>query len=290
MRGSDNVVKTILFPSSYFSIRNVDEDLKAEYDAAVDTGLFEIILFSYDKWFNEDKLVLDQSICEPCEAIYRGWMMKPEKYTNFYNHLNDKGIKLVTSPSEYEHFHIFPNVYPEIVSDTAQMIVFPDGNNLNVEELKKKFNRFMVKDYVKSVKGTSFPKYFDESITQQEFDEQMEKFYNYRGNLYTGGICIKEYLSLKRYGDRTNEYRVFYVNGEIATISRNSGQGSYAPLPPKDLIEKYKSLGSPYYTIDYAELDDGSWRILEAGDGQVSGLSDNQDYHTYFRTLYHCFN
>lgn len=42
------MVKTILFPSSYFSIRNVDEDLKAEYDAAVDTGLFEIILFSYD--------------------------------------------------------------------------------------------------------------------------------------------------------------------------------------------------------------------------------------------------
>ena len=147
----------------------------------------------------------------------------------------------------------------------------------------------MVKDYVKSVKGTSFPKYFDASTTQQEFDEQMQKFYELRGNLYTGGICIKEYLSLKRYGDRTNEYRVFYINGEIATISRNSGQGTYAPLPPREMIEKYKSLGSPYYTLDYAELEDGTWRILEAGDGQVSGLSDQQDYHAYFRTLYHCF-
>lgn len=275
------MVKTILFPSSYFSIRNVDEDLKAEYDSAIETGLFDIVLFSYDKWFNEDKLVLDQPIAEPCAAIYRGWMMKPEKYSDFYSQLNDKGIKLITSPSEYEHFHIFPNVYPKIVSDTAKMIVFPDGNNLDVEELKKTFKRFMIKDYVKSVKGTSFPKYFD---------EQMEKFYNYRGDLYTGGICVKEYLSLKRYGDRTNEYRVFYINGEVATISRNSGQGNYAPLPPQDLIEKYKNLGSPYYTIDYAEIDDGSWKILEAGDGQVSGLSDNQDYYSYYRTLYHCFN
>ncbi len=249
-----------------------------------------ILFFSYDKWFNEDKLVLDQPIAEPCAAIYRGWMMKPEKYSDFYSQLNDKGIKLITSPSEYEHFHIFPNVYPEIVSDTAKMIVFPDGNNLDVEELKKTFKRFMIKDYVKSVKGTSFPKHFDESVTQQAFDEQMEKFYNYRGDLYTGGICVKEYLSLKRYGDRTNEYRVFYMNSEAATISRNSGQGAYAPLPPQELIEKYKSLGSPYYTIDYAELDDGSWRILEAGDGQVSGLSDNQDYYSYFRTLHHCFN
>ena len=77
--GSDNMINMILFPSSYFSIRNVDEDLKAEYDAAIETGLFNIGLFSYDKWFNEDKLVLNQIIDEPCEAIYRGWMMKPWK-------------------------------------------------------------------------------------------------------------------------------------------------------------------------------------------------------------------
>lgn len=118
----------------------------------------------------------------------------------------------------------------------------------------------------------------------------MQKFYELRGSLYTGGICIKEYLSLKRYGERTNEYWVFYINGEIATISRNSGQGSFAPLPPQELIEKYKDLGSPYYTLDYAEPEDGTWRILEAGDGQVSGLSDHQDYYAYFRTLYHCFH
>ena len=284
------MIKTILFPSSYFSARRVDEDLQAEYNAALETGLFEIVLFSYDKWFHEGTLELDQAILEPCQAVYRGWMMKSEQYADFYRQLQQKGITLVTAPDEYEHFHIFPNIYPEIQSDTAKMLVFPDGSELKVEELKQQFPRFMVKDYVKSVKGTSFPKYFDTSITQQEFDEQMQKFYELRGNLYTGGICIKEYLPLKRYGNRTNEYRVFYINGEIATISRNSGQGIYTPLPPQELIEKYKELGSPYYTLDYAELKDGTWRILEAGDGQVSGLSDHQDYHAYFRTLYHCFN
>jgi len=49
-------------------------------------------------------------------------------------------------------------------------------------------------------------------------------------------------------------------------------------------------LNSIYYTIDYAELEDGSWKILEAGDGQVSGLSDGQDYNAYFRALYHGIN
>ncbi|WP_051530595.1 hypothetical protein [Ruminococcus flavefaciens] len=213
------MIKTILFPSSYFSIRNVDEDLKAEYDAATETGLFNIVLFSYDKWFNEGKLVLDHLISEPCTAIYRGWMMKPEIYTNFYVQLIEKGITLITAPNEYEHFHIFPNVYSEIITDTARMAVFPEGKSLNVDEIKKMFNRFMVKDYVKSVKGTSFPKYFDSSVTQEEFDKHMEKFFNYRGDLYTGGICIKEYLTLKRYGDRTNEYRVFYNDLKIKSLS-----------------------------------------------------------------------
>lgn len=284
------MIKTILFPSSYFSIRNVDEELQAEYDAVKETGLFDIVLFSYDKWFNEGKLVLNHAVNEMCDAVYRGWMMKPEKYESFYHELKIKGIQLITKPSEYEHFHIFPYVYQDIIDDTAEMVIFPDGKNINVEELKKIFSRFMVKDYVKSVKGTSFPKYFDSTITQHEFEEQMQKFYNYRGNLYTDGICIKEYLSLKRYNGKTNEYRVFYINNEIATVSRNAEQDINTPLPPETLLEKYMKLRSPYYTIDYAEIEDDSWRILEAGDGQVSGLSANQDYNAYFCELYNCLN
>ena len=147
----------------------------------------------------------------------------------------------------------------------------------------------MVKDYVKSVKGTEFPAFFDQSVTQEAFDRWMDVFYRYRGDLLTGGICIKEYLSLKRYSARTNEYRVFYINHEIATVCRNSGQGNFAPQPPRELLEKYRQLDSPYYTVDFAELDDGTWKILEAGDGGVSGLSDGQDGEQYFRALYHCF-
>lgn len=157
-------VDFILFPSSFFDITKVDEDMRKEYDAALATGLFELALFGYDKWFNEDKLVVRNAPEEENLAVYRGWMMKPDQYERFY-HL----------------------------------------------------------------------------------------------------------LLL------------------IATICRNSGQGNYTPEPPKELIEKYKNLASPYYTVDYAELEDGTWRIVEAGDGEVSGLSDNQDYEHYFRALYQCF-
>ncbi len=134
-----------------------------------------------------------------------------------------------------------------------------------------------------------FPSSFFSVMKVDEFDRWMEVFYKYRGGLLTGGICIKEFLDLKHYGVQTNEYRVFYINHEIATVCRNSGQGNDTAELPKELIAKYRNLDSPYYTVDFAELEDGTWRIVEAGDGEVSGLSDGQNYEHYFRVLYQCF-
>lgn len=283
------MVDVILFPSSFFDVSRVDEDLQVEYNAVKATGLFDIVLFGYDKWFGEDTLIITKAPREEKTAVYRGWMMKPEKYERFYQLLLEKNIRLVTTPKEYELMHIFPNIYEKLKDDTAKMEIYSLHARINVENIKKRMGRFMVKDYVKSVKGTDFPQYFDNNTTQEEFDGWMEVFYKYRGYLLTGGICIKEYLDLKRYDDRTNEYRVFYINHEIATVSRNSAQGIYVPLPPQDLLEKYKKLESVYYTIDYAELEDGTWKVIEAGDGGVSGLSEFQDYEQYFRALYQSF-
>ena len=143
----------------------------------------------------------------------------------------------------------------------------------------------MVKDFVKSVKGTDFPKCISTDISEDEFKSLIRQFLSYRGNLYTGGICIKEFLELKRYREKTNEYRVFYCNNQAVTISRNSGQPEYFPEPPEALIEKYSALNSPFYTVDYAEISDGTWKIIEAGDGQVSGLSDFQDAKIFYKML-----
>lgn len=282
-------LETIVFPSSYFDHTEIDEDLKAEYDAVMETKNFDVVIFSYDKWFNEGVLCLNKKPDETRTAVYRGWMMKPENYKAFYERLLSENIRLVTSPEEYSLFHIFPNIYPELIRDTARMLIYPDVESIDLEEVKKKFPKFMVKDFVKSVKGTEFPKFFDGSVTENEFQSLMEIFLKYRGGLFTGGICIKEFLPLKHYGTRTNEYRVFYANHNIISVCRNSGQGAYTPTPPQELTEKYRMLGSPYYTIDCAELEDGSWKILESGDGQVSGLSDGQDAYSYFKLLYQAF-
>ena len=41
-------------------------------------------------------------------------------------------------------------------------------------------------------------------------------------------------------------------------------------------------LPSNYYTVDFAELSNGDWIVIETGDGQVSGLSPNQYPFKYY--------
>ncbi len=285
-----NGVNTILFPSSFFDGKKVDEDLQSEYEAVLNTGLWNTIFFNYDKWFNEGKLVLSEGIPERTYAVYRGWMMKAEQYQKFYDALLKAGIELVTKPAEYEYFHYFPNVYHSIEEDTPRIITVSAGEQYQLSDIQKSFKRFMVKDYVKSVKGTDFPKFFTRDTTDEEFKNAMELFYKYRGELISGGLCFKEFVDLKTYGDKTNEYRVFYIGNQVASISRNSLQPSYTPEPPLDMINKYKDLPSTFYTLDYAELNDGSWKILEAGDGSVSGPSDGQNLEAFYRAIYQCLN
>lgn len=275
---------TVLFPADYFGQNKPDDNFIKEYRAAMENNI-NVLLFSYDTFLEEGKLRLKGDISLSCPVIYRGWMLKPEKYAELYNKLQNMDLQLITSPSEYKRMHSFPEIYPELIDDTAPMIVCDDPEKIDYEQVRKAFKKCMVKDYVKSVKGTDFPKCISTEIGEDEFRSLIRKFLSYRGNLYTGGICIKEFLELKRYGEKTNEYRVFYCNNQAITISRNSGQPEYLPEPPEALIKKYSNLNSPFYTVDYAEVEDGDWKIIEAGDGQVSGLSDFQNAESFYRKL-----
>ncbi len=285
----NNKITAVLFPSSYFSKTNVDEEFALEYRSAAENGMFETILFDQMKWFDEGRLCLTGG--RECRALYRGWMMKPEEYSRFYEALGQRGVRLITTPEAYERFHIFPNIYGAFSEDTPKMITVPHGGScdlvdlVDLAQIKAQLGRFMVKDYVKSVKGTDFPRYFSEDITEEEFGRQLEIFYKYRGSLLTGGLCFKQYVELMKYGGYTNEWRVFYLFGNVLSRCPNSGQPNHAPAPPHELVKKYSALDSPYYTVDYAELADGSWKVLEAGDGGVSGLSPGQDMGAYFRAV-----
>lgn len=272
---------TILFSSDVFDNKKVDADLESEYIAAQKAG-FKTILFSYMSWFEDGKIKLNINPEETMNVIYRGWMMTADTYQLFCLALMEKRIHLINEAKEYENCHYFPNSYRAFGNDTARVLLFPLHQRIDVEEVGKHFTRFMVKDYVKSVKGSIFPKYFDLSIRQSEFDYWMDEFYKFRGDLISGGICIKEYLDLKKYEDSTNECRVFYFNHKVMFMEQDENK----PSVPESMINKYNSLDSNFYTVDYAELSDGTWKVIECGDGQVSGILKENNVESFYSNLF----
>ena len=99
----------ILFPCSFFSMKEVDECYQKEYEAALAVNGFDIIFYNYDDFVSEGILRLNHVLEEPMNAIYRGWMLKPEQYKNFYEKLQQKNINLITSPGQYSYYHDFSN-------------------------------------------------------------------------------------------------------------------------------------------------------------------------------------
>ena len=279
------MIQAILLPCEFFEINHVDSCYQNEFDALVKSNQFEIYFYDYDTFVSEGILKLNKRPNEMTSTFLRGWMLNDKNYEIFYNKLLDRNIKLITTPQEYCNMHLFPNVYEYIKEDTPKTLVYPEGCDVDLSQIKSCFKKFLIKDYVKSEKGTDFPTFFDNSISDDEFNRWLKIFKEYRANLFTGGFCIKEFVDLKKYGNCTNEWRVFYMNKNIVSVSKNSLQPDYVNNVPNELIKKYKNLPSPFYTVDYAELEDGTWKILEAGDGQVSGLSPNQDAESFFRTI-----
>jgi len=270
-------VKTkILYPSDYFDIKSVDADYELEYNVACNMPEFDIILYNYDEFVSGGAFKLYPNDLDGGLCIYRGWMLKPDKYEELYTKLKGIGITLINDVNEYTACHLFPNSYKEIQDFTPKTKWYADYNQIDWNIINSQFNRFMIKDYVKSVKGTNFPSYFETPVDAETMNKYIDEFIHSRGSLYTNGIVIKEYVNFKKYKKTTNEYRAFYLVGKLVTVSKNSNQPENCPFIPIEFVKKFNGLKSNFYTVDFAELDDGSWIIIETGDGQVSGLSPNQ--------------
>lgn len=289
---------TLLFPGSYFTKNEVDDNFRAEWDAAVSCGFFNCSLFDFNSFEEGGSFVLAKPIENPAlPLVYRGWMMKPEQYERFYDELVAMGLRPITTPEHYDALHMFSQeVYERFGNskdgeswlpgypDTPVAIEF-EGTHVEADSVNSTFSRFMMKDRVKSAKGTSFPQWVDTPVTQKELDDLVSEFVKLRGELFTGGIVLKEFVDLKKYDGATNEWRAFYFAGALLTLQRNSNQAATCPSVPDSYVKACANLGSPYYTLDFAELEDGSWIAIETGDGQVSGLAASQDPVLYYRVF-----
>lgn len=271
-----------LFPADYFCPQQVERDYRDEYETMHSFPAFSAHLLGYDAFVAQVDLRIAPQFDEEGLCIYRGWMLKPQQYATLYEVLKNHGVHLINTPDAYANCHMFPNAYPAIANHTPKALWFPSVNAIDWVQVNRTFRRFMLKDYVKSVKGSDFPTCFDTPVKAAEMKPVLERFARLRGDLFTGGFLFKEYADLARCGKLTNEYRAFFLDGRLLTLSRNSNQPQGWPEPPPAFVEQFRGLASRFYTVDFAELATGEWIVIETGDGQVSGVSPGQYLFKYY--------
>ena len=281
-------VANLLFPADYFDRKAPDGAMRVEYEAATAEGRLDVSLFDLELFEQRGVVSLARPFLDPAlPLVYRGWMMRPGEYDIFFGGLRRLGLRPLVSPEVYSELHMFPLAYArhEVLRDASPKLISFPGTEVDAGVVNRAFDRFMVKDYVKSVKGTPFPSCIETPVGQAELDSLVAEFVRLRGGLFTEGIALKEVANLRLRGETTNEWRAFYLRGRLLNVCRNSNQHGSVPKPPENFVASCENLGSPYYTVDFAELEDGGWIVLETGDGQVSGLATAQDYAIYYQVL-----
>ncbi|EJZ69876.1 ATP-grasp domain-containing protein [Lachnoanaerobaculum sp. OBRC5-5] len=278
-----------IFCSHPLNKKSVDEDYMEEYQAA---GLnHSCALFSYED-LEVGKLSLYGEDIKGL-TIYRGWMMSPNMYENFYNLLLERGIQLINTPKEYAKYHLLPGWYKDFESSTPFSIW---SESKNIEDALRLTDglegAFIIKDYVKSRKHEWYDACFIKDIRDKENTERViNNFINRQSSNLEGGVVLRKFESLKSIGNHkdsgmpiSEEYRIFVFKGEILIADNYWNYSGELNITEDEytLIESIISeIESSFITIDLARKTDGNLIIMEMGDGQVSGLQQMDEYEFY---------
>ncbi|MFF4894385.1 ATP-grasp domain-containing protein [Micromonospora chersina] len=122
-------------------------------------------------------------------------------------------------------------------------------------------------------RGRSVPDCDDRRVTYILADRDAawrvaSRFRQLRGDDYVGGFVLRRFESFVG-----AEVRTWWVEGSCRLVTAHPDTLERLPAAEFDLsaVEaSVRALDLPFVTADFALRDDGRWRIVEIGDGQVS--------------------
>lgn len=296
---------TIMFPASTSNPRNPDAAFEAECGSAKQAG-FDTCFLGLETFFGADPSIRGLTEDGVGSVLYRGWILKEDDYSRVDLTAKGRDRTLVTTPEQYLYAYHFPNWYQDIASYTPKSVWVPqaelEGVLLDLEgfvyESFKKGGA-IVKDYVKSRKHEWWDACYIPDVTDEaNVRRVVTNFVERQEEYLVGGLVLREFVKLKQIGIHTksrlplaNEHRLFALNGEVFYQAPYWGEGDYSGnKPPKEVLEKaLPLLQAPFLAIDVAELEDGSWTIVEINDGGTAGIPEggnSLDFYTALRKAF----
>ncbi len=243
----------ILYPSDPLDKNKPDDYYEEEVIAALDAG-FDCSLYAAEEFeFGEFK---PRPALDGDDVLYRGWMLTPEQYDYLLKAVNSHDGRMITSVAQYKHCHYLPEWYHACETFTPKTVFAQQGDDYAALVDSLGWSAYFVKDYVKSLTTSrgSFAK------NASEIDEIVELIAMYRGRV-EGGVCIREFEELRD----NSEERYFVYKGKAFARDGN--------VP--DIVQHIASrIDSPFYSVDVVLSANGTPRLMELGDGQVSDRKD----------------
>lgn len=293
----------IVFCAEPFAPTLPDSAYADEVTAARAAG-FETVLIDFEALVNDRDVRAAvrrvQPSDQPMPAVYRGWMLKPALYAELDAALKQRGLLLINDPVAYQHCHYLPESYSIIAAHTPRTIALPLPPNAPLPDLAPLLQPFgdrplIVKDYVKSRKHEWHEACFMPSAADQPAVRRVvQRFVELQGDDLNAGLVFREFVELQPLAQHsksgmplTQEFRLWFVDGQRIFSSQYWEEGTYTTSAPDDLFaDVARQVQSRFFTMDVARTLDGGWLIVELGDGQVAGLPDTAEAALFYRVLH----
>ncbi|MEJ3653430.1 ATP-grasp domain-containing protein [Actinomycetes bacterium KLBMP 9759] len=260
----------LIVPHDVMRSRRVDEHFSAEAAAARAAG-WTVALVDHDALAAGD--AVDHAIARVpagSDAVYRGWMLSSARYAGFADALGAKGTALRTDAARYRRAHELPGWYAALAGATPETVWTVGTDRRDVDRACRALGSgpAVLRDYTKSMKHYWDDAAFVPDVADADSTWRVAcRFAELRENV-EGGFVLRRF---ERFTGA--EARSWWIDGTCRLISAHPDTPDAEP--PSDLDTRpfaplVHGLDLAFVTLDLALRDDGEWRVIELGDGQVS--------------------
>ncbi|GGX34185.1 ATP-grasp domain-containing protein [Streptomyces noursei] len=226
---------------------------------------------------------------------YRGWMLPADRYAELAAALAARDRHLLTSPTAYRTAHELPGWYGtfEPLTPASAWLPCAPGRPPEPTALARLAASLggpagprpvVVKDWVKSRKHEwAEAAYVPDAADPARLAAVVGRFVALQAEFLTGGVVLRAFEDFDR---AVGEARVWWVDGTPVLTGPHPDTPGLCPAPDlAPVAAAVRRSGLRFVTTDLALRSDGAWRVVEVGDGQVSGLPAGADPGPLHRAL-----
>ncbi|MFI0791670.1 ATP-grasp domain-containing protein [Micromonospora rubida] len=267
----------LLVPADPLRSRRPEPHFALEATTAREAGV-PVAVVDHDALARGDAHAALRQLPEETEAVYRGWMLRSERYAAFADALAARGVTLRTSAEQYRRAHELPGWYAALGSVTpATTWTLGDGRDaFDQARAALDSGPAVLRDYCKSMKHHWDEAAFIPDLADPEAAWAVaRRFRQLREDDFVGGFVLRRFERFT-----SAEVRTWWRDGRCVLVGPHPDTPDRPPAVDPDLTAVaplLAGLGLPFVTVDLALRDDGEWRVIELGDGQVSDRPSTVD-------------